>query len=135
MLEGLFERAIEGDVMRKEDSGGLFRVVDAVEESRRMASWEISPTGPMFGARMQPAEAAAAAREHALFERWGLAAIDQPALRKLAPGTRRVARVRPGELSVKPVADGLVFGFELPAGAYATVVLREFLKPGDTRTA
>jgi tRNA pseudouridine13 synthase len=49
------------------------------------------------------------------------------AVQKSGEGSRRVARVRPGEARATPDPDGVWLEFTLPAGAYATVVLRELL--------
>jgi tRNA pseudouridine13 synthase len=46
-------------------------------------------------------------------------------------GTRRSYVIRPGELDISPVADGLRFQFTLPSGVYATILLREFMKSDD----
>ena len=47
---------------------------------------------------------------------------------QLAEGTRRPMLIWPGDLQVRATDDGLLFEFSLPSGAYATVVLREFMK-------
>ena len=43
-------------------------------------------------------------------------------------GSRRAARLLVGDLEITPVAEGLQFSFSLPKGAYATTLLREFIK-------
>jgi tRNA pseudouridine13 synthase len=43
-------------------------------------------------------------------------------------GSRRPARLLLDGLSVARHPDGLLFAFALPKGAYATTVLREFMK-------
>jgi tRNA pseudouridine13 synthase len=126
---GELERPVEGDLMRKEDSGGLFVADDLVELAERMTRWEISPTGPMLGAKMRWPSGEAARRERALCERWGLGEEQLARLRSWLPGTRRVARVRPSDVSLGEYEDGLELAFTLPKGAYATVILRELLKP------
>ena len=51
---------------------------------------------------------------------------------KLATGTRRALAIPLGEPAVEAGADGSVeIRFELPAGAYATAVLREVIKPAE----
>ena len=44
-----------------------------------------------------------------------------------AEGTRRAARLRV-EPALEPLDDGYLARFELPAGSYATVVMRELMK-------
>jgi tRNA pseudouridine13 synthase len=128
--DGLFEVAVPGDVWRKESTGGLFTDDDAALSQQRMQSWEISPTGPMFGSKMRRAEGEADAREQAILASSG---IDEGALArhaKYGEGTRRSARVRPLDCSCEldRQAGALRLAFELPSGAYATTLLREIMK-------
>jgi tRNA pseudouridine13 synthase len=125
---GELQRAIEGDLMRKEDTGGMFVAHDANEAGERMSRWEISPTGPMFGDEMRWPEGAARAIEDALWAETGVSERALRDLRKLMPGSRRVARVRPTEVRVAAYAAGVELGFSLPKGAYATVILRELFE-------
>jgi tRNA pseudouridine13 synthase len=127
--EGAFERPVPGDLMRKEDSGGLFVAHDLAEATERMQRWEISPTGPMMGAKMRWPEADAERIERVLCERWGLDEERLSRLRTLLPGTRRVARVRPADVQLDAYSEGIEVAFTLPKGAYATVILRELMKP------
>ena len=66
--EGSFDRPIDGDLFRKEDTGGLFVSDDLARATERCAAWEISPTGPMFGRKMRAPEGEAGAREARLRE-------------------------------------------------------------------
>jgi tRNA pseudouridine13 synthase len=128
--DGLFESAVPGDVWRKESTGGLFTDDDAALSLQRMQAWEISPTGPMFGAKMRRPEGEADAREQAILARSGVD-IDMLARHaKYGEGTRRSARVRPVDCSCELDQEGsaLRLGFELPSGAYATTLLREVMK-------
>jgi tRNA pseudouridine13 synthase len=61
-----------GDVMKKHDSGGLFIATDAEETQTRADAWEVSPTGPIFGAKMRWPEGEARDREEALLKQPGL---------------------------------------------------------------
>jgi tRNA pseudouridine13 synthase len=121
-------RALAGDLMRKEDSGGLFVGATTDETQPRMDAWEISPTGPMFGSKMRWPETEAAERERALWAEHGLPDATLSRLGALAEGTRRVARIRPAETQVDADEQGVQLAFALPKGAYATVILRELLK-------
>jgi tRNA pseudouridine13 synthase len=73
----------------------------------------------------------AAERERAVLERWGGDALLKR-LGRLGQGTRRAARLRPIDPELRRHDDDLTIAFTLPRGAYATVVLRELLKPGET---
>jgi tRNA pseudouridine13 synthase len=126
---GLYARPILGDLLRKESSGGLFLNEDNEEATRRMLAWEISATGPMFGASMPEPSGEEAERERAVFNRSTLTPEMLSAHAKLGAGTRRAARVRMTDCEVEAYEDGLRLRFELPSGAYATSVLREVMKP------
>lgn len=126
---GDFNTLLQGDVARKTDTGGLFIVADLDQEMPRFAAGEIIYTGPIFGYKMMAAMGPAGACESTLLQRFGL---DVDAFRPLrAPGSRRPAILHLHDLTVKPVKEGLEFDFTLPAGAYATTVLREFARSPD----
>jgi tRNA pseudouridine13 synthase len=120
--------ALEGDIMRKEETGGLFACSDAALDSERVRSWEISATGPMFGARMRSAEATALARELALLERFGVASEHFERVARSGEGTRRPSRVRVSDIAQRRDGEDLVLSFTLPKGSYATVLLAELTK-------
>jgi tRNA pseudouridine13 synthase len=123
-----YDAPVLGDVLRKEDSGGLFVNADQPTAVRRMQAWEISPTGPMFGAKMRWPEADAADHERDLLQRAGIDAATLERHAAHGEGTRRVARVRPQAPEVVVEDAALLVRFELPAGAYATMVMRELCK-------
>jgi tRNA pseudouridine13 synthase len=128
--DGLFESAVPGDVFRKESTGGLFTDADTALSLRRMQAWEISPTGPMFGAKMRRPEGEADAREQAILARSGVDIDMLTRHAKYGEGTRRSARVRPVDCSCELDRENgaLRLSFELPSGAYATTLLREVMK-------
>lgn len=129
---GELHRVVEGDLMRKEDSGGLFTSDDLADLEQRVAAFEISATGPMFGASMRKPLAEAAAREAQLLERFNITEDLLHQHRKLGEGTRRVCRIRPEGVHVaQEDPTTLRLAFALPKGAYATTVLREVMKVGE----
>ena len=125
--EGNFGRLLTGDIAKKTDTGGMFRVDDDATESARFKAGQIVYTGPMYGYKMKAAESVAGQHEAALLDQFGLSAEDFRRLR--CPGARREAILKPTDLDIAAVNDGLRFTFTLPSGAYATTVLREFIKP------
>ncbi len=128
LAEGLFARALAGDVMRVLPAGGLFTCQDPAADQPRLERFEISFAGPMFGHKMPPAAGEAAAREERLLRAEGL--VLQDLARHgggEAEGARRAARL-PVEIDIQPLPQGYTARFELPRGSYATVVLGELVK-------
>jgi tRNA pseudouridine13 synthase len=130
IADGLYATAISGDVMHKL-SGGMFDSTDPGVDGPRLAAGEIVPTGPMFGHRMRAPAAAtpAAEREAAVLAAAGLTVDDFRRVGAIAEGTRRDAGIAVDAATVVAIApDAIELAFTLPAGAYATTVLREVMK-------
>ena len=127
---GTFDTALLGDVLRKEDSGGLF-VCEAPEvDGPRTAAFEVSPAGPLFGPQMTAAAHAVAEAEAKLLVDEGVTLDDFRRGGDETQGGRRPYRVRLGNPSLEVEGEDLVLTFELPKGSYATEVLHELLKDG-----
>jgi tRNA pseudouridine13 synthase len=127
MADGLFDAALRGDVMKKLDTGGLFLCEDPSADRSRVARFEISPAGPMFGHKLRASAADALAREERLLAAEGIALGDFARGGGEAEGTRRASRL-PVRVEVEPIEDGYRARFELPRGSYATVVMDELTK-------
>jgi tRNA pseudouridine13 synthase len=123
---GQFRTLLHGDVVRKTDTGGLFIVDDLDEALQRFAAGRIIYTGPIFGYKMMSATSTAGDIEKELMGRFGLAPAVFKPLR--ATGSRRAAMIHLHDLTIGPAPQGLEFTFTLPAGAYATTVMREFIR-------
>lgn len=127
---GTFDTALLGDVLRREDSGGLF-VCEAPEvDGPRVASFEVSPAGPLFGPKMTAATHAVAEAEAKLLADEGVTLDDFKRGGDETQGGRRPYRVRLGNPLLEVDGEDLVLTFELPKGSYATEVLHELLKDG-----
>ncbi|WP_075007275.1 tRNA pseudouridine(13) synthase TruD [Stigmatella aurantiaca] len=125
---GTFDTALLGDVLRKEETGGLF-VCEAPEvDAPRAAAFEVSPAGPMFGPDMTPAAHGVAEAEAALLVEEGVTLSDFARGRGETEGARRPYRVRLAQPVFSPEGEDLLLSFELSRGAYATEVLAELLK-------
>ncbi len=126
--DGSYAKALVGDVLKKVPTGGEFICADAVVDQARVDAFEVSPTGPLYGPEMRrpegevdALEAAVLADEgveRALFEKGGGETL----------GVRRPLRVPLALEDVAAEGDTLKLRFTLPAGSYATVLLRELLK-------
>ncbi|MFL5300963.1 MAG: tRNA pseudouridine(13) synthase TruD, partial [Anaeromyxobacteraceae bacterium] len=127
LQDGLLATALLGDVLKKLESGGVFTCVDPAADAPRVAAFEVSPAGPMFGHKLKPAEGDALAREARLLEAEGVAPADLARGGGETEGTRRAGRL-PVAIALAPVDGGYTASFELPKGSYATVVLGELTK-------
>jgi tRNA pseudouridine13 synthase len=128
LRDGLLDHVMLGDVMQVCATGGLFIALDLAAEQPRFEAHETVVTGPMFGPKMKPATDEPATREQRVLD---AAQLSPDAFRRyghLTDGTRRPLLVRPADLQISAVSDGLWFEFALPSGSYATVLLREFMK-------
>jgi tRNA pseudouridine13 synthase len=128
MTDGLLRSVLAGDVMAKWPAGGMFTAEDVPAEQARFDRREIVTAGPMFGRKTFPAKAAAAAREEAILTAAGLSRDSFAGFGKLVLGTRRHNLVYIDDLSASWETNGLRLSFTLPAGSYATVLLREVMK-------
>jgi tRNA pseudouridine13 synthase len=94
----------------------------------RVASFEARVTGPMFGSKMLEAQGTPGTREARALEEAGLRrelfARGGDELR----GTRRPYRFKLEGIDTREAPDGLVLAFDLPAGGYATSVVRELTR-------
>ncbi len=127
-----------GDLAWRHPQGAVFRVEDVAKEQPRCDAFEISPTGPLFGYRMSEPqgeagdiEARVMAAETLTPENWR-----QGADRHKIKGARRPLRFQPQDVSIGVGRDDdgeyLQLLFYLESGCYATALLREICKTGDT---
>lgn len=123
--EDLFDQLLEGDVAKKTDTGGLFEVKDLAQEQPRFDDRDITFTGPIYGDDMWWAVSEAGDLEARILEE---AEVTVDALGAVGlSGSRRRGRIHLDGIDVEETGEGLELQFALPKGAYATVVLREFL--------
>lgn len=129
VARGLLGRALAGDVLKKHPTGGEFLCEAPEVDQPRVEAFEVSPTGPMFGPEMRAPAGEPAALEAEVLAAEGLALEAFAAGGDETRGARRALRV-PLAATAEAVEGGVRLAFELPAGSYATGVLRELLK-GD----
>jgi tRNA pseudouridine13 synthase len=128
MADGLFRAVLSGDVMAKWPAGGMFTAEDVPAEQARFDRRETVTAGPMFGRKTFPAKGDAAEREARVLDTAGLSRSSFEGFGKLVTGTRRHNLVYIDDLSAIWDSEGLRLTFTLPAGSYATVLLREVMK-------
>ena len=123
-----------GDVAWKHRNGACFAVEDATAEQPRCAAGEISPTGPIFGARMKVAagDPGRACEQRILDQAQVSFEKRRTADGISVEGTRRPLRVLLQEPALEEGTDErgpfLQVSFALPPGSYATCVTRELCK-------
>jgi tRNA pseudouridine13 synthase len=126
-----------GEVCQRTDSGGAFVAEDLDEVRARFIASAVVPSGPLYGPRMTRSPVGSVTREleEAVLADAGLVAEDFAAVKQIAPGGRRPLLVRPLDWSAVATETGIEVGFTLPAGAYATILLRELTKTPEDSTS
>lgn len=135
---GTLGTLLKGDVAFMHASQRTFEAgqeeAEHPDTPRRLAGFEISPSGPMWGAEMRRARG-----EPGEMEREALASsgVSEEAIERFAreggqiPGTRRPLRVPVIDPDVEAGADEhgtyIRCAFELPRGSFATTVMREVM--------
>ncbi len=126
--DGLLRRVLPGDVMGRWPFGGLFVAEEVGTEQARFDRRETVHTGPMFGRKMFAAAGEAARREAATLADAQLTPAAFHGFGKLLQGTRRHNLIYLDQLDALIEPAGVRLTFSLPAGSYATVLLREVMK-------
>ncbi|MCI0499847.1 MAG: tRNA pseudouridine(13) synthase TruD [Planctomycetales bacterium] len=130
---GQIDTVLEGDMAYKHNNGACFRVENPQAEQPRCTAFEISPTGPLLGARMMELTGPAGKIENPILHAVALTPEDYARIRRFGgSGGRRPLRFLPQDVHLATSADDhgefLQLRFELPSGCYATVLLRELTK-------
>ncbi len=127
---GDWDRPLPGDCLNLAGSHSFFRS-DLIDETltARCAALDLHPTGPLWGAGEPSTSAEARALEEATaarFPGWlqGLARFH-------LKQERRALRLPVQALEWTRRDNGVQLSFELPAGSYATAVLRELMDWGQ----
>lgn len=126
IADGSWENAAPGDPVGLDGRGSWFIAEPGdAALADRLAALDVHPTGPLWGRGEPPGEGPGAALERQVAERFsefadGLASagLEQE---------RRALRLRVRDLAWSVDGDVLELAFGLPAGAYATAVLRELV--------
>ncbi|MBL9150270.1 MAG: tRNA pseudouridine(13) synthase TruD [Phycisphaerae bacterium] len=133
--EGLLDQLVVGDVALKHVSGGQFPITEELvasgELAARLDAFEISPSGPLPGPGMIRTAGEPFQSERAAAEEIGVSLDIVSASIPHGTGTRRPFRVRVSNVELDAGVDEhgsfVRVAFDLPKGAYATVLLREIL--------
>ncbi len=130
IAQGDFQTLFAGDVLQLAGSGSIFSVTapDSVLQ-QRLADADVHLTAPLCGAGNSLVSAAAAAFEQqaiAPWQHW----VDGLINLRVQQG-RRSMRLIPQALTAEVSGDTVTLRFALPAGCFATSVLRELVSYRD----
>jgi tRNA pseudouridine13 synthase len=124
---GNWNKLLFGEVMMLDGTHSVFRAVEGDPElSGRLQRGDVHPTGPLWGrgepmtsGEVQALEAEVAAGHPALTKGLAKVGVDM---------ARRSLRLAVRDFAWQTEGDTLILEFFLPAGAYATTVLRELVQ-------
>jgi tRNA pseudouridine13 synthase len=144
LRDGLLGRLVPGDLAWKHENRSVFSVDDATAElengpTGRIATFAVSPSGPMWGRNMIQPQGQPLAWERQGLEAIGLTETDVLQSEHSPEGRRRPMRVPILDPDISAGADEfgpyIRLAFELPRGSFATIVTREIIKPTEDTTA
>lgn len=124
--KGLWDQVLPGDLMILDGSRSHFPVETPDNElEERCRTGDIHPSGPLWGRGPSPAGGKVATMENRMAD------AHEPLLQRLDQGRldhdRRSLRLRIGDLVWTHKDNTLHLSFSLPAGAFATAMLRELI--------
>ena len=127
---GLFNTIIDGDVLQLNGTGSVFRTTQADQQlQQRLDAQDVHITAvlagigePMVSGAAAEFEQAALVPYHALVK-----GLEDYRLKT----ERRAIRLLPQRLSIQQQGEDMILSFALPAGCFATSVLRELVNYRD----
>lgn len=124
VADGSWECILPGELVNLDGSGSVFRAAEIDETiERRAAELDLHPTGTLWGLRREISHGDVAALEH---DATNASADLRVGLEGLGiKAAHRPLRLRVSDLSWDIEEDALWLDFTLPAGGFATAVLRE----------
>ena len=126
ILDGSWDQYLPGDAFMLEGKSACFKDDQSQDISQRLSDGEIHPTGVLWGVGEQLAQESVEALELEVvnqFDEFKLG-LESFKVQRL----RRALRVFPGNLEWGFEGDLCTLKFTLPAGSYATMVLREMVE-------
>lgn len=127
LRDGSWNRLLPGEAVQLAGSGSFF-VAEEIDDTllRRLDEFDVNPSGPMWGSGELPCRGRASELETGVAHRCPqvTALLERAGMRQ----ERRPLRLAVRDLTLaRPETGILVIAFELPAGAFATSVLRELI--------
>ena len=138
LREGKLSKIVPGDLAWKHDNRSVFAVDEETAEkenapSGRVPAIEVSPSGPMWGINMTRADGEPGQIEQQVLDVFGMRHEELAGVGDVhAEGSRRPMRIALRDPEVSDGTDDhgpfVKLAFEMPRGAFATIVLREVMK-------
>jgi tRNA pseudouridine13 synthase len=126
VADGSWQRAQPGDLLAFTDSRSFFPAAEADCSDPRLAILDLHPTGPQWGEGESPASGATAALENSIAQRES--SLCNWLIKARMEHERRILRLPIGRLTWHyPEPDILQLEFVLPAGCFATALVRELV--------
>ena len=135
LRQGTWDRLLDGEVLNLDGSHSWFRAEQIDDRLRaRYAALDVHPTGPLWGRGELDSSGAVAELEAGVAAEWS--AFAEGLVSQGLKQERRALRMRLMDVAQDWLApDVLKLELELPAGAYATTVLRELGTLRDAQRA
>jgi len=136
-VDGTWNTILAGELVWNHEGGGRTFIattndIECLEFQERIASLFISPSGPLWGAKMRMPEGPVLALESSVLDSFGVDTEELASMKKMAKGTRRPLRVPVANQEISNDSDEageyIELKFDLPAGSYATVVIDQLLR-------
>ena len=124
-----------GDWLQKNETGGMFQCTEPEVDRARAEAFEISVTGPIFGAKMRMAGPPIDALETSVLSEDNVAWADLQRFKNLGEGTRRPLREQVSDFAFEPDAPHgvLRLAFTLKKGVYATTMLQQAVELSESK--
>lgn len=122
---GTWNRRMDGDVFMLDGRSACFSDDGSAQLNQRLEQGEIHPTGVLWGDGNNMAARDCLSFEMSAIERYPV--LKQGLIDARIEQQRRALRLMVRDLAWSAEGDDVLFDFSLPAGAYATMVLREMV--------
>jgi tRNA pseudouridine13 synthase len=123
------DKYVEGDIIIDNEEHLVHEFGEDID--KRIKSFEVHPTAPLFGSKVPLAGGKLGQMEQKILDDEGVTLKDfeVPKMPKLGShGLRRAIRFKIWDTLVAATAEGVLVEFSIPKGCYATAVLREIMK-------